>query len=150
MVSLSFLEKLCKKPVIPRTGISLKMERINIGEKNFGWLDKQEENSAVYIAFGSEVTLSKEELAEIAMGLQLSGLSCFWTLKMQNNPSTSELPDLPDWFEHQTIGRSIVWTNWAPQLRILAHKSLGGFLSHCGCSKEPSIWMPTYYVAFPE
>ena len=100
-----------------------------------GWLDKQEENSVVYIAFGSEVTLSKEEFTEIAIGLDLSGLSYFWTLKKQNIPSDSrELAEPLELPEQQSNGRGVVWTTWAPQLRILAHKSVGGFLTHCGWS----------------
>ncbi|KAK7386197.1 hypothetical protein VNO78_26236 [Psophocarpus tetragonolobus] len=98
-------------------------------ETILNWLDKQEKGSVIYVAFGSEVTLSDEELTEIAMGLELSGFPFFWVLRKQNT-SHGESQGL---VENQSK-KGMVWTTWAPQLRILAHSSVGGFLTHCGWS----------------
>ncbi|KAM6563980.1 hypothetical protein CsatB_023978 [Cannabis sativa] len=93
------------------------------------WLDLQPKRSVVYVAFGSEVVLSPNELNEMALGLELSGFPFFWVLR--GNPGSVELPT---GFEDRTRERGIVWRSWAPQLKILGHESIGGFLTHSGWS----------------
>uniref|UniRef100_A0A2P2KLZ1 Putative UDP-rhamnose:rhamnosyltransferase 1 n=1 Tax=Rhizophora mucronata TaxID=61149 RepID=A0A2P2KLZ1_RHIMU len=45
------------------------------------WLEKQNEGSVVYVAFGSELTISQEQLNELALGMELSGLPFLWALR---------------------------------------------------------------------
>jgi soyasaponin III rhamnosyltransferase len=92
------------------------------------WLDKQKGSSVVYIAFGSEVKLSQENLNELALGIEISKLPFFWVLRDLKNGSV----ELPNGFEDRTKDHGIVWKNWAPQPRILGHGSIGGCLTHCG------------------
>ncbi|KAK1410621.1 hypothetical protein QVD17_37158 [Tagetes erecta] len=99
------------------------------------WLDGQEKGLVVYVALGSEVVVSKSELCELALGLELSGLPFFWALRKPAAASTeSHSVELPDGFLERTRERGMVWTTWVPQLEILRHESVGGFLTHCGWS----------------
>uniref|UniRef100_A0A2C9UX63 Uncharacterized protein n=1 Tax=Manihot esculenta TaxID=3983 RepID=A0A2C9UX63_MANES len=84
--------------------------------------------------FGSETKPSQEELTEIALGLELYGLPFFWALRKRRGLSDTEVLELRDGFDDRTKGRGVVCTSWAPQLKILAHDSVGGFLTHSGCS----------------
>ncbi|KAI5669739.1 hypothetical protein M9H77_19592 [Catharanthus roseus] len=98
------------------------------------WLDNQEKGSVVYVAFGSEAKPSQAELNEIALGLELSGLPFFWVLRTKRGESDPEVIELPEGFEDRTNGRGMISKSWAPQLKILSHESVGGFLTHSGWS----------------
>ncbi|KAL4382481.1 hypothetical protein AHAS_Ahas04G0237800 [Arachis hypogaea] len=132
--SIKVLQNQCRKPVIPvgllPPSLYLFSSEVSKDDEDWNtilkWLDEQEERSVIYVAFGSEVALNDEEFTEITMGLELSGFPFFWVLKKQNSS--------PDVSSSMETKRGIVWTNWVPQLKILAHKSVGGFLSHSGWS----------------
>ncbi|OIT22934.1 PREDICTED: putative UDP-rhamnose:rhamnosyltransferase 1 [Nicotiana attenuata] len=131
---LDLLPELHQKPIVP-VGLLPPSVQNTEGDKSDAWgfinnwLAMQREKSVVYVALGTEATPSQEELTELAHGLELSGLPFFWALRKQHDYL---LLKLPEGFEERTNNRGIVWTNWAPQLRILEHDSVGGFLTHCG------------------
>ncbi|KAF8406104.1 hypothetical protein HHK36_008184 [Tetracentron sinense] len=132
-------EELYEKPVIPvgllppatQNGRDQKDEKwVPIRE----WLGKQGKGTVVYIALGSEAPLSKEEVTELALGLELSEFPFFWVLRKPPGSAEDDSEVLPDGFEERVKGRGVVCMAWAPQVRILGHPSVGVFLTHCGWS----------------
>ncbi|KAI8017446.1 UDP-glycosyltransferase 91A1 [Camellia lanceoleosa] len=98
------------------------------------WLDKQDKGSMVYVAFGSDAKPTQHELTEIALGLELSQLPFFWVLRKRRGLVDTELIELLDGFEERTKGVGVICTSWVPQLKILSHDLVGGFLTHSGWS----------------
>lgn len=132
---LQLLEELHGKPVVPVGLMPVSVEegqraKDDTWQSMKGWLDEHTKNSVVYVSLGSEFALSQDEITELALGLELSMLPFFWALRKQAGTQ----PELPDGFEERTRGRGLVWTNWAPQTQLLAHDSVGAFLTHCGWS----------------
>jgi UDP:flavonoid glycosyltransferase YjiC (YdhE family) len=135
---LSLLEDLNRKPVLP-VGQLPPTAYDNEDDTDTwrwmkAWLDRQSKESVVYVAFGSEAKPSQAELTEIALGLEQSELPFFWVLRTRRGPADTEVIELPEGFEERTKERGVVCTSWAPQLKILAHDSVGGFLTHSGWS----------------
>ncbi|KAH7860479.1 hypothetical protein Vadar_013888 [Vaccinium darrowii] len=137
---LQVLEEIYGKPVIP-VGILPPMpidQDSDDDDKEWKsikeWLDKQPKGSVVYVAFGSEARPSQTELTEIALGLEQTRFQYFWALRKKSALADSEVVKLPNGFEERTKERGIVCTSWAPQLKILSHDSVGGFLTHSGWS----------------
>ncbi|KAF2298333.1 hypothetical protein GH714_022401 [Hevea brasiliensis] len=89
------------------------------------WLDSKRPSSVVYISFGSLLALREDQVAELAWGLKRSNTCFLWVVR------ESEIKKLPNNFVEETIEMGLVVT-WSPQLEVLAHKSVGCFLTHCG------------------
>uniref|UniRef100_UPI00325C34B6 glycosyltransferase n=1 Tax=Siraitia grosvenorii TaxID=190515 RepID=UPI00325C34B6 len=97
------------------------------------WLDKKEPSSTVFVSFGSEYFPSKEEMEEIAHGLEASEVNFIWVVRFPQGDNTSGIEDaLPKGFLERAGERGMVVKGWAPQAKILKHWSTGGFVSHCG------------------
>ncbi|KNA17114.1 hypothetical protein SOVF_083100 [Spinacia oleracea] len=106
------------------------------------WLDSQPSRSVVYLGFGSRGVFSKEQLREIALGLEKSGVRFLWAVRAppseEKGASFSHPPDpdldsiLPEGFLGRTKDLGYVVKSWVPQIEVLGHESVGGFVSHCG------------------
>ncbi|XP_062076692.1 putative UDP-glucose flavonoid 3-O-glucosyltransferase 3 [Humulus lupulus] len=119
------------------------------------WLDMQPPSSVVFLCFGSRGNFNGEQVKEIAMGLELCGVRFLWSLRKQGGQSTEpeEYTDfneaLPEGFLDRTaeIGKVI---GWAPQMTVLAHSSVGGFVSHCGWNSIlESLWYGVPMATWP-
>jgi hypothetical protein len=121
------------------------------------WLDHQPSSSVVYLCFGSMGSFGVEQVKEIACGLEQSGHRFLWSLRQPPPNGKMEAPSdyvnsaevLPEGFLDRTseIGKIIVL---APQVDILAHPSIGGFVSHCGWnSMLESIWFDVPIATWP-
>jgi UDP:flavonoid glycosyltransferase YjiC (YdhE family) len=104
------------------------------GNAALSWLDKQQPGTVLYIALGSEPPVTVEQLHEIALGLELAGAPFLWALKKPNGLllEAADGDILPPGFEERTRDRGLVAMGWVPQPIILAHSSVGAFLTHGG------------------
>ncbi|EYU20980.1 hypothetical protein MIMGU_mgv1a019146mg, partial [Erythranthe guttata] len=85
--------------------------------------------SVVFVGFGSETKISKEQIHEIAYGVELSDVPFIWALrKPDENCDDDKL--LPLGFRQRTAEQGLVQLGWAPQREILMHPSIGGSLFH--------------------
>ncbi|KAJ7962436.1 UDP-glycosyltransferase [Quillaja saponaria] len=133
---LNMYERLIGKPVIPVGLLPPEIrERREITDGSwrriFEWLDKQNPKSVVFVGFGSECKLNKDQVYEIAYGLELSGLPFIWALR-KPSWAIDEQGCLPIGFVDRISQKGIVCIGWAPQVEILAHSSIGGSLFHSG------------------
>ncbi|KAM0824444.1 hypothetical protein ACQ4PT_070208 [Festuca glaucescens] len=95
------------------------------------WLDEQAPDSVMYVSFGSVARKLPRQLFEIGYGLEGSGKPFLWVVKESELAS----PEARVWLEAleaRTAGRGLVVRGWAPQLAVLSHRAVGGFVTHCG------------------
>ncbi|KAJ0090349.1 hypothetical protein Patl1_13506 [Pistacia atlantica] len=137
--AFTVFSKLLQKPVLPVSLLPPSMQDYTVADSKWqvlkDWLDTKKERSVVYVALGTLLTLSQELMHELAYGLEKSGFPFIWVINKRPLVEGKMGSDLvPHGFEDRVSGQGLIWMNWAPQLRILAHSSVGGFLTHSGWS----------------
>ncbi|XP_058735401.1 abscisate beta-glucosyltransferase-like [Vicia villosa] len=126
-----------------------------IDEKScLNWLNSKKPNSVLYISFGSVACIPMKQLKEIAYGLEASDQPFIWVVgKILNSSSKSDSENwVLDEFEKRMkeMDKGLIFRGWAPQLLILEHDAVGGFMTHCGwnstlecvCAGVPMITWP--------
>ncbi|MED6182181.1 Zeatin O-glucosyltransferase [Stylosanthes scabra] len=127
------------------------------------WLDEQEENSVLYVSFGTTTAFKEEQIMELATGLEQSKQKFIWVLRdadkgdvfKEDNDNNNDgkrirKVEVPKGYEERVKGMGIVVRDWAPQLDILGHPATGGFMSHCGWNScMESITMGVPIAAWP-
>ncbi|XP_027153152.1 UDP-glucose iridoid glucosyltransferase-like [Coffea eugenioides] len=116
------------------------------------WLERQPPNSVIYISLGSIACINEQELTETAWGLANSGIPFIWVLR-SDSIDGSQLDDhFPEGSFKSLLGERGLIFKWAPQKKVLAHRAVGGFWSHCGwnstiesiCEGVPMICRPHF------
>ncbi|PAN04942.1 hypothetical protein PAHAL_1G103300 [Panicum hallii] len=127
------------------------------------WLDRQPTGSVVYVSFGSAGTLSVEQTAELAAGLEDGGHRFLWVVRMPSldgehsdlgktraDDESDPLAWLPEGFLDRTSCRGLAVASWAPQVRVLSHPATAVFVSHCGWNSAlESVASGVPMVAWP-
>lgn len=95
------------------------------------WLDSKKPNSVVYLCFGTVANFSDSQLKEIAIALEASGQQFIWVVR-KDKKAKDEEEWLPEGFEKRMETKGLIVRGWAPQVVILDHEAVGGFVTHCG------------------
>ncbi|KAG6660477.1 anthocyanidin 3-O-glucosyltransferase 2-like [Carya illinoinensis] len=126
-------------------------------EEIMKWLDDQPPSSVVFLCFGSLGSFEEPQLKETALGLEQSGHRFLWSVRLTSqDDNLAKLTDaqnleqiLPPGFLERTRGIGMI-CGWAPQVEVLAHKAIGGFVSHCGWNSIlESLWHGVPIAAWP-
>lgn len=113
------------------------------------WLDSKKPDSVIYVSFGSVANFDDNQLMELAAGLEASGREFIWVVKKEKREGVRE-DWLPQGFEERIQGKGLIIRGWAPQVTILEHEAIGGFVTHCGwnstlesvCTGVPMVTWP--------
>ncbi|TYH69761.1 hypothetical protein ES332_D05G075200v1, partial [Gossypium tomentosum] len=120
-------------------------------------LDLVQRDQEVFLCFGSMGSHEPPQVKEIALALDRSGHKFLWSLHVPpavdaaagtvhfKNPEEM----LPEGFLERIQERGMV-CGWAPQVEVLGHNAVGGFVSHCGWNSIlESLWFSVPIVTWP-
>ncbi|XP_039160761.1 UDP-glycosyltransferase 74F2 [Eucalyptus grandis] len=114
-------------------------------ESCLSWLNDKPINSVIYVSFGSMAELETSQMEELAWGLRNSNRHFLWVVR------ESETAKLPPGFAEQTRSGMGLLVPWGPQLEILAHRSTGCFVTHCGWNSTlEALSLRVPMVAMPQ
>ncbi|KAL6626849.1 hypothetical protein ACP70R_030575 [Stipagrostis hirtigluma subsp. patula] len=113
------------------------------------WLDSMKPGSVIFVSFGSLACTAPQQLVELGLGLEASNKPFIWVIK-----AGYKFREVEEWlaegFEERVKDRGMIIRGWAPQVMILWHQAIGGFMTHCGwnstiegiCAGVPMITWP--------
>ncbi|KAL3812809.1 hypothetical protein ACJIZ3_014077 [Penstemon smallii] len=148
---IDYLTNVCKKMILPVGPLVSDASEIDEESSEIlKWLSTKNKYSTLYISFGSEYFLSKDEIEEIAKGLDLCGVNFIWVIRFPIGETVNIEEALPREFLERVQERGKIVEGWAPQANILAHESTGGFMSHCGWSSvNESVYFGVPVIGMP-
>nr|WJH18535.1 scopoletin glycosyltransferase UGT1 [Artemisia annua] len=139
-IGLSYFRRKFKRPVWAVGPISLSVDKgiKSVENKFIQFLDSKPKSSVLYISFGSQNTISTSQMMQLALALDKSNVNFIWVVRppieFDINAEFKTEEWLPKNFKKKAEdeNRGLIVEKWAPQVDILSHKSVGGFMSHCG------------------
>ncbi|KAF9621608.1 hypothetical protein IFM89_024554 [Coptis chinensis] len=106
-------------------------EKSTIDEHHcLSWLDSKKQKSVIFVSFGSATRFGTAQLLEIAKGLEASDVPFIWVVRTGTGNENDQF--LPEGFEERMEGKGLIFRDWVPQVLILDHPAVGGFMTHCG------------------
>lgn len=129
-------------------------DKAHIQHPCMGWLDKQPPASVIYVSFGTMTSISDEQINELAAGLKQSGHRFLWVLREADRGDIfvdqRRSYQVGEGYESEVMEIGFVARDWVPQVDILAHEAVGGFMSHCGWNScMESLTMGKPVAAWP-
>ncbi|GAA0145526.1 glycosyltransferase [Lithospermum erythrorhizon] len=137
--------------------LDLKKAPVVEHENIMNWLDTQPDSSVVFLCFGSMGGFEPTQLVQIAIALERSEQRFLWSIRQERAKDKFGFIDgfsnldeiLPHGFLEKTNGRGMI-CGWAPQVDVLAHQAVGGFVSHCGWNSIlESLWHGVPIATWP-
>ncbi|XP_073364945.1 UDP-glycosyltransferase 73D1-like [Aegilops tauschii subsp. strangulata] len=98
------------------------------------WLDAKKAKSVLYVSFGSAGRMPPAQLMDLGMAL----VSCPWPVLWVIKGADSLPDDAKKWLQENTDADGVADSQclavrgWAPQVPILSHPAVAGFMTHCG------------------
>lgn len=120
------------------------------------WLDSWPVSSVLYVCLGTLSCIKPQQLMELGLGLEASNRPFIWVIREGYKSDELKKWISEERFGERTKARSFLIWGWAPQVLILSHPAIGGFLTHCGwnstlegvCAKVPMITWPLFSEQF--
>ncbi|KAK0589044.1 hypothetical protein LWI29_008872 [Acer saccharum] len=154
---VEWMAKLWKMGTIGPTVPSMYLDRRLGDDKEYGislfkpktsacmsWLNGKPSGSVVYVSFGSLAELNQDQMGELTWGLKGSNYNFLWVVR------ESEESKLPNKFVEETSDQGL-FVSWCPQLEVLAHESIGCFVTHCGFNSVlEALSLGVAMVAMPQ
>ncbi|PHT44234.1 hypothetical protein CQW23_18259 [Capsicum baccatum] len=112
---MDYLSNIFSKKIVPLGSLVQQSIDQDDNEEIKQWLDQKEKSSTIFVSFGSEYFLSKEEIHEVDKSLDLSKVNFIWVIRRKRN----------------------VMEGRDPQAKILQQPSIGGFaVEYIGAAME--------------
>ncbi|PWA44276.1 UDP-Glycosyltransferase superfamily protein [Artemisia annua] len=133
---IDYVSNQLKRPVLLIGPVVPEPHSGELDKKWANWLSKFRSKSVIYCSFGSETFLTDDQIKELALGLELTGLPFFLVLNFPATlDSSAELErTLPYGFQERVKDIGVVHSGWVQQRHILAHENVGCYVCHAGFS----------------